>query len=544
MGGFSGYHNPELKPFDPGPSALELLSAMQRQKLMPGELEAQQNANTAAQQENQMRAIQMQDQKAMTDAMHEWDGKDINSLPGLMLKHGASAQTVMSTKTGIIKQQQDLANLTKDQLANEKTKNDYFAQQIENVKGLPPEQQPAAFEAAKADAVSKGHLDPQAAQGMQYQGPQQLDLMEKSLLGHSGALETALKGADTREKNAQARKLELETDPNNPANKEQAEQKYRGILNTIQSKGVSGLAQGDLDWAKSYEASQAKTTTQSDSLGVTSTNTAKPSGLASVGARRMASGQSAAPSGAAPSQGAPNLKNALVDEIGQYKLNPTMLSRMTIKHPEIIPQVSQKYPDWSQSNYNAANKAITDLAPSGKTGQQITSYNTFLRHAGALYDAVNTLNNSTSSDLVNKPLNWLAQHTGDPRVADFMAAMQPPMKEFQSFLLNNHAMHEQDVKDAHDLVSLNKTPQEMKAVLMRMAETGSARLSEQNESFKRVTGRDIPNLVSPEAAKAYNKITSTPSSGGQISVQAPNGKTYYFKDQDSANKFKAAAGIK
>jgi hypothetical protein len=517
------------------PNALEqyarLVQLQQQQKLMPGQLQQQQQQIQAGQQENQVRGQQIKDQQSMTAAMQEWDGKDLNQLPGLMFKHGASAQAVMSTKTGIIKQQQDLATLSKDQLANEKTKNDYFVQALDNVKQLPPEQQPQGFQAAVQDAVQKGHLDPQTAQGLQYQGPQQLDVLEKTLMGHNAVLEQALKGADAAKANAQAgeataqtKKINAEIDPNNPANPDIRKQKYEGILQKVQTGGLSTVSPADLAFARSYENGQRKTTTQSDSLGVTSVNTSGPSGLAAA-----SGGRAAAPAAAgtvAPSKPSGNgVKDSLVDAIGQYKYNPMLLNRIAVKHPEILAAVTQKYPDWSQPNYNAANKAITDLAPSGKTGQQITSYNTFLRHAGALYDAVSSLDNSKYSDLLNKPMNWLAQHTGDPRVADFMAAMQPPMKEFQSFLLNNHAMHEEDVKDAHSLIDVNKTPQEIKAVLNRFAETGSARLSEQNESFKRVTGRDIPNLVSPQAAAAFNKITAK---GGAHVIQIGD-KKYQYK---------------
>lgn len=537
-------------PADPTESIgrmVMLKQALQQQQLFPGQLQAQQESLTAARLANQENQIKLNDQQAMTKAMQEWDGKDINALPNLVVKHGASAQAVMGLKNSIIDQQTKLSTLTKDQLANEKAKNDYFVQQLDNVKSLPPDQQPAAFQAAVQDAVSKGHLDPQQAQGMQYQSPQQLDLLSKSLMGHDAVVSSALKQAEMAKNTAQAGEAEAQTRKINTELQTMAgplaEADYRKTLSDLlNNRPVSPDA---LARARAYEAAQAKTTTQSDSItpqGIVSTNTSKPSGLATVGARQP-SGGPIVPRGTLPSSGAPasapvgkpaNLRDSLVDEIGQYKLNPQMLSRLTYKHPEILAMVAQKYPDWSQSNYNAINKAVVDLAPSGKTGQQITSYNTFLRHAGALYDAVNTLDNSTSSDLLNKPLNWLAQHTGDPRVADFMAAMQPPMKEFQSFLLNNHAMHEEDVKDAHALIDQNKTPQEIRAVLKRFAETGSARLSEQNESFKRVTGRDIPNLVSPEAAKAYNKITAGGGgSGGSLQVGQKvtlrNGKTVTIK---------------
>ncbi len=156
------------------------------------------------QQEVQQGDIKLHDQQAASAAMRDWDGKDINDLPGLILKNGGSATAVFNAKNSIVDYQSKLANATKDQLANEKTKNDYFAQAIDNVRSLPPEQQPDAFEAAKADAVQRGHLDPKVAQTLTYQGPQQLDLLEKNLIGHSAAVDQAAKAAETQKNQAQA----------------------------------------------------------------------------------------------------------------------------------------------------------------------------------------------------------------------------------------------------------------------------------------------------------------------------------------------------
>lgn len=464
--------------------------------------------------------------------------KDQQTLRGLFIKHqgnldkviqdapqaGVSPQTIQQLQLHNIDVKTKTADLVSKDAANAQTQADLMLGAHDAVDKAPAEQKPAIYQqqlqALQQRGVDVSQMPPQ------YPGDDQFKMLGAVVKGHKQQVEDATKATEAQknaaqaaEANARAGEAQAQTKKINtelqytsgPA----AEGRYRFVLSRLAAKAP--VSQEDLDFARGFEASNAKTTSTSDSLGVTSTNSSRPSGLATV------SGRTAAPAGGASGGAQPSggLKDSLVDAIGQYKYNPMLFSRVAIKHPEILAAVTQKYPDWSQSNYNAANKAITDLAPSGKTGQQITSYNTFLRHAGALYDAVNTLDNSKYSDLLNKPLNWLAQHTGDPRVADFMAAMQPPMKEFQAFLLNNHAMHDEDVKDAHSLIDVNKTPQEIRAVLKRFAETGSARLSEQNESFKRVTGRDIPNLVSPEAAKAYNKITT----GGMVTMRAPNGQT-------------------
>ncbi len=69
----------------------------------------------------------------------------------------------MSAKSGILDYQTKLATKKKSDLENEAQANDYIAQHIDNVKNLPVQQQPTAFEAAKADLVQKGYLEPKMA---------------------------------------------------------------------------------------------------------------------------------------------------------------------------------------------------------------------------------------------------------------------------------------------------------------------------------------------------------------------------------------------
>lgn len=529
-------------PADPSEGIRNLLAM--RQMMQQGQL---------TQQEIQARTIQNQQQQQAL--------KDQQTILGLYQKHGGDLDKVVQAapqagvSPGAIQQLQlhaiDVKTKTQDLVAKQGTEAarqaDLMLGAHDAVDKAPAEQRPQVYQEQVASLQKQGvdvsQLPPE------YPGDEAFKLLGLTARAHSKNVEDALKVAQTGEATAkageataQANKITAETNPDNPANPEFQKQKYLGILKDIKEGGLQAVTPERFKWAQAYELSQRKSesSSQSDTLGVVSnsTHTTQPSGL--IGAiQGSKKGQVSAPGpqggGSQPAAGSQsggstpkpqNVKDATVDLVGQYKYNPANLSRLLVKHPEILAAVTQKYPDWSQSNYNAANKAITDLAPSGKTGSQITSYNTFLRHAGALYDAVDSLDNSKYSDLLNKPMNWLAQHTGDSRVADFMAAMQPPMKEFQSFLLNNHAMHTEDVKDAHDLIDVNKTPQEIRAVLKRFAETGSARLSEQNESFKRVTGRDIPNLVSPEAAKAYNKIIGGNQGGGQAETRTYQGHTY------------------
>src|SRR5438552_15016618 len=61
----------------------------------------------------------------------------------------------------------------------------------------------------------KGHLDPQQAQGLTYQGPEQLDILEKSFMGHEAVLAAAQK-ATTEAETARHNKVSEQTQADGP----------------------------------------------------------------------------------------------------------------------------------------------------------------------------------------------------------------------------------------------------------------------------------------------------------------------------------------
>lgn len=510
----------------------------QQQAMMPGQLQAQQQQIQASQQENQARAQQLKDQQAMTQAMQDWDGKDMNALPGLMLKRGASAQAVMSTKAGLIKQQQDLANLSKDQLAVEKTKNDYFVQALDNVKSLPPDQQPAGFQSAVQDAVQKGHLDPQTAQGLQYQGPQQLDLLEKTLTGHAGVLDQALKQADTREKTAQAAKLEQETNYTaGPA----AEGRYRFVLSKLVAK--QPVSADDLNFAKAYEASNAKTTATSDSLGITSTNTSRPSGLATVGGRAAAP-QGSAAGGTAPAGGSSpkSTRESTVDLIGQYKTDPQTVSRLLIKHPDLLGLVHQKYPDWDQTTYNAKNKLMTGFT-SGQQSKEINAINTAMGHVKALDDAVDALHNGNVTLLNRIGTAYNINVGGKTPEAAFKLIVNRVGPEIASAYIPGGGGEHERIANQEDF-NVNLPPQTLHNNAAVTVELLRSKIGALENQYKNTVQRDdfAQRFITPQAQASLQKFAGKGNSGGLTvgqKVKLKNGNTVTVKAVHADGTFDA-----
>lgn len=156
----------------------------------------------------------------------------------------------------------------------------------------------------------------------------------------------------------------------------------------------------------------------------------------------------------------------------------------------------------------AAMTAARGAAPKNM-GQQVQSYGTFVRHAGDLYSAIDSLKN-TDLPLLNRPINWLRNNSGDPKVKSFLAKLDPVRKEFESFLLNNRALYEDDRAEATKILDENASPAQMLSVLPSLVHTGTIRLEETNEAYKRSTGKDFPDLVSPEAAKVFKQLKVAP----------------------------------
>lgn len=170
----------------------------------------------------------------------------------------------------------------------------------------------------------------------------------------------------------------------------------------------------------------------------------------------------------------------------------------------------------------------------GVYGNQTTSFNAFIGHAGDLNDAFKELGN-TDIKLLNTGINKLKEQT-DPKIVNVMAKLEPVRKEFESFLLNNRALYDADRKSADTILSENSTPAQMQTALRSMAHTAGIRLGALNSSVKRVTGADVPDLLEPsngsileelggsvpdyQGGGSFNKSFGSPQFGGKAGSNA------------------------
>jgi hypothetical protein len=188
-----------------------------------------------------------------------------------------------------------------------------------------------------------------------------------------------------------------------------------------------------------------------------------------------------------------------------------------------IALAKQKDPSFDMSTYGLRLK-MNQSYTSGKQGDQIQSFNTFMQHAADASDVTNEYR-QTRSPLINKSLNWMAKNaTGDPGYSKFVAAIEPVRKEFATFLEGGHALTESDKHAANTILSDDSSPAQIQAALKQMAHTGSIRLGSLDDRYRSTFGHSYQGLLYPDTVTAAQKLGlgdfAAKYSGGQAQTRS------------------------
>lgn len=350
-----------------------LLQARQfQQQAQPLQIQAQQ-------QENQQREVALKDQAAQTAAMKDWDGKNLQDLPGLLLKHGGSATAVFGLKSKILEQQTSLTKLDTDTLANQAKKNDYLLGSLQAATSGPDEGLSDRVNAAALDAVKKGYLDQQHAQGIQQLTSQIQD--PKALRDQLGTMEKSFMGQKEQfDQEAKSRELKSKEDENALKAQEfqtsgaMADSRYR---NYQMSKQLGRpTTPEDAAFAKAYEKQKEL-------------NTVTRFQLQNGGGGLIPQG--GAGNGAPPTiDGVPGSIRGTVKQILDYRGPMPSSGRNNPTNTAIRYWVNQLDPTYDESSFPARNKILNSYT-SGPESKSINAINTALGHLGELGEAAKAL---------------------------------------------------------------------------------------------------------------------------------------------------------
>lgn len=188
--------------------------------------------------------------------------------------------------------------------------------------------------------------------------------------------------------------------------------------------------------------------------------------------------------------------------------------------------VTQYDPSFDAVNYGARSKARNDFT-SGKSAQNITSFNTAIGHLDTLDKSIEALNN-TNYPWWNKAANWAAVHGGSTRFQnaqkDFNIAKQAVIDELTRSFRGTGG-------NVHDLVEWEKSindadsPSSLHTAVRRAIDLLHSRIESVGDQYNRGMGttKDPLKLLSPKAEAALRRIEGTekPSSPTSANSTAP-----------------------
>lgn len=200
-------------------------------------------------------------------------------------------------------------------------------------------------------------------------------------------------------------------------------------------------------------------------------------------------------------------------------------SGFALKSPywqSMLQMVSMYDPSFDAVNYNARSKTRNDFT-SGKSAQNITSFNTAIGHLDTLDKSVDALGN-TRFPSWNKIANAAA--------GEYDTKFQSSMKQFQA---SKNAVVDELTRafrgtggNVHDIVEWEKTinsadsPQALHAATRAAIELLRSRIEAVGDQYNRGMGttKDPIQMLSPKAQAAINRIEGGHQSSGSAAVPA------------------------
>jgi len=165
-------------------------------------------------------------------------------------------------------------------------------------------------------------------------------------------------------------------------------------------------------------------------------------------------------------------------------------------------------PDFSEQLYlskqNMQNQYTSQKA--GDPGAQISSFNNFLQHSGALYNIAKQYKDEANSPLLDKPIRKLEQETGDQNVIKLWTAVSAPAQEYASFLNGNKALYESERDTRDKIINGDATINQMVTFLKTAVPVAIDRLDSLDENWRSLGIGGYPNIIHPKSLDALDTL--------------------------------------
>ena len=208
---------------------------------------------------------------------------------------------------------------------------------------------------------------------------------------------------------------------------------------------------------------------------------------------------------------------------------------------------------FDQPHMDAKAESVKSYSSAGKIGAQLNSFQTFGEHVSGAREANEAWKRTGSPDL-NQTMAWWAKHaSNNQEYQAFRDSIIAPAKEYMSFLNQNRAEHEDDIRALQKVLSEDQTPQSMYTALQVFAKTADDRAWSLGDKYINTVGTTFPGIVSKQTVDSFASL-GVKSRAAAVSGELPRAKSfadnYTFQtlakgnpqDTAIAKRFFAAAG--
>lgn len=172
---------------------------------------------------------------------------------------------------------------------------------------------------------------------------------------------------------------------------------------------------------------------------------------------------------------------------------------------KVLADLTQYDPQFDAINYQSRYRTRQDFT-SGKSAQNITSFNTAIGHLGTLQQAAEGLENSWSP-MYNTVANLVESAKGDPRVVQFNTAKQAVADELTRAFRGTGG-NVSDIKDWEKNLNDANSPTQLRAAVQQAVNLLGSRINAVGEQYRRGMGTtaDVTDLLTPAAKKTLASL--------------------------------------
>jgi len=203
-------------------------------------------------------------------------------------------------------------------------------------------------------------------------------------------------------------------------------------------------------------------------------------------------------------------------------------------------EIKRISPDFNVGNIERQIKFLdTYENPAGRAAINRSSMNNILMHAADL-SVVNETYRRSNLRLVNTAISEIAKQ-GGTTWSQFMTPLQVLKDEIALYFAGGYAPKGQQQAAWEQIVNDKATPSQVEQFAKDIIHVGLRRADTANEQFKTMMGYDDPNLITPEAVRAAQRLglrdeVKKYGSGGQIGAR---GET---KEQRATRMYNSLTG--